>query len=712
MNLILADELAASTRSLDRLFEPRAIVLVGASPDRNKLPGRPLSYLQRYGFQGKIYAVNPKYQEIAGIQCFPSIEALPEGIDLALILLPAAGVAQVLEACGKHGIPYAISIAGGFAEAGAHEEQRHLAEICARHAIRLVGPNCVGLLNPRAGVTATFSTEMKKRMPRPGSMVLLTQSGALGNSLMQSFNALDLGLATWVSSGNEADLGVLELAEHFLDDEQVKTIVLFVEGLKDGNQLLPLSRRAHALGKTIVVLRAGRSQLGRAASISHTGKLAGAWKVWRDVARQAGLVEVQSLDELLDLAVALDVAGDAESDAADGLGVLTVSGGLGVLISDAAAECDVPLPAFAASTQAALRNILPPQMAVSNPVDTALFTDEGGYAACADAVLNDPSIGTLLLVLTSLAHDYEALLPWLERLGGQARAARKLVAISFLSSSDQLSPQQRHRLHSAGVMVLPTAERVVAALGRRRSVLHARKAARALQPPSTVSLSAGLSGARSINAFIDRANVPRVPELVCQQPDEAIAFAQQNGFPVVLKVVSPDIAHKSEVGGVALNIADAEALRVEWQRMVASIASKAPGATVSGYSIQPMVSEGLELIVGCSVDPELGRAAMVGQGGIYAEIFDDVRFIGLPASREEFRSALMNLRIAPLFAGARGKPPLDLEAAIDVIERLAHCFYEETWIQEVDLNPLLVRPVGKGAVALDLLVVPEINTTF
>lgn len=694
---------SADAGELSRLLHPRAIALIGASPDSTKLAGRPLAYLQKFGFAGGVHPVNPKHSDIGGVRCYASVADLPDGVDLALILLPASGVADSLQACGERGIPFAISIAGGFAEAGAPEEQQRLVDICRHAGIRLVGPNCVGLLNPRFGVTATFSTVLKDRMPRPGSIALLTQSGALGNSLLQSFNDLDLGLATWVSTGNEADLGVLELVEHFIHDDTVKLMVLFVEGLKNGDQLLPLARRAHAAGKTIAVLRAGRSQLGRAASISHTGKLAGAWKVWRDVARQAGMIEIESLDDLLDLALVFDVAGDPSKDAASGLGVLTISGGLGVLISDAAAECDLPLPSFSAETQARLRSILPPQMAVANPVDTALFTDELGYAKCADAVLADPSIGTLLLILTSLAHDYLALLPWLETLGQQAASVGKHVAVSFLSSSDQLAREPRQRLMAAGVVVLPTAERVVAALGRRRN---------SMWPHLTVHRSplAGVDGGngfeQSAAAFLSRAQVPLVPERTCQTVQEAQAFAASTGYPVVLKVVSPDLPHKSEAGGVALDLADAAALAGAWTTMQATIAERAPQARVVGYAVQPQISEGLELIVGCSIDPEVGRVAMVGAGGIWAEVLDDVRFLGLPATNDEIRAALLSLRIAPLFAGARGKPAHDLEAAISVISRLARRFQEETWVEEVDLNPLLVRPLQGGAVALDILVVP------
>ena len=684
--------------ALSRMLNPASIALVGASPEAGKLAGRPLAYLKKYGYRGRIYPVNPKHREIDGVPCFATAQDLPEGIDLALILLPAKGVADALEQCAARGVASAISIAGGFAEAGEAAEQARLSDICRRTGIRLVGPNCVGLLRPALGVTATFSSELKNRMPRPGKLALLTQSGALGNSLLQSFNDLDIGLAYWVSTGNEADIGLLELVEHSLTDDNVELIALYVEGLKQGERLQELARRARAAGKAIVVLRSGKSQLGRAAAVSHTGKLAGAWKVWTDVAAQAGLITVDNLDQLVDVALAFDRCGyPAETTA--GLGVLTVSGGLGVLISDAAAEHALSLPAFTTATQSRLRDVLPAQMTVANPVDTALFTDEKGYAHCAETVLHDPSIGTLLLVLTRLAHDYQALMPWLEKLSRDAVAIGKRLAVSYLSSSDPLTPADRRRLMQAGALVLPTAERVVAALGRRQQAARVLPAAgRALLPGAT-----SVSG----DDFLRQAQVPRVPEGVFAERDAALDFAQREGYPVVLKVVSPAIAHKSEVGGVALNLRDAQALGDAWDRMQMSVVAHAPTARITGYSVQPMLSGGFELIVGCSIDPELGRVLMVGAGGIWAEVLDDVRFLALPASTEEIIQALRSLRIAPILAGARGQPALDVEAAATAIHRLAQHFLRDSWVQEIDLNPLLVRRFGQGVIALDVLVVPS-----
>jgi acyl-CoA synthetase (NDP forming) len=397
--------------------------------------------------------------------------------------------------------------------------------------------------------------------------------------------------------------------------------------------------------------------------------------------------------------VAFQALGYPQSTAKSSLGVLTISGGMGVLISDEAARFGVPLPPFTAGTQAALRELLPPQMSVANPVDTALFANEGGFGACAEAVIRDPGIGVLLVVLTRLAHDYKALLPWLERLALQGRSQGKALAVSFLSSSDPFEREDRLRLLQAGVLVLPTPERLVAALGRRAQVLVPLAAGEMRQATRARS--------GSVAQFLQAAAVPQVPEQVCAQLDDALAFARQQGFPVVLKVASPDIAHKSEAGGVALNLAGEDALGQAWLAMVRSVAAHAPTARIDGYSVQPMVLDGFELIVGCSIDPELGRVLMVGAGGIWAEVLDDVGFLALPASRQEITDLLGSLKIAPILAGARGQGPLDVAAAVEVIWQIGQQFLVDDWVAEVDINPLRVRALGRGAVALDTLVLAQ-----
>jgi acyl-CoA synthetase (NDP forming) len=682
--------------NLQRLLAPRSIAVVGASPDRGKLAGRPLAYLDDYGFSGTVFAVNPKYQTIGRFSCVAAIDELPDGVDLALILVPAPDVASALDACGRRKIPFAISIASGFAEAGETERQVELQEICGRRDIRLIGPNCVGMIVPAGAVTATFSTELRNRLPKPGATALITQSGALGNSLLQSFNAHDVGLRAWISTGNEADLDVIALAEQLVADVDTRVVALFVEGFKDGIRLMPLAREARRQGKAIVVLRAGRSDQGRVASVSHTGKLAGATRVWRGLVRQGGLIEVSSLDEMLDLLIAYEALGAPRQHEPDGLGVLTISGGLGVLIADEAAERGLPMPRFTQPTVSGLRALLPPTMSVANPVDTALFTTEDGYVRCAELVLEDSGIGTLLLVLTSLAHNYTRLMPWLIELAHRARASGRHLAITFLSSSDQLRADQQLALAGAGALVLPSAERCVAALAQR---LAARPAD---VPAAAVPKGSEAGGATSVAA---RAGVPEPAQQICHTLEEATAFAEGVGYPVALKVVSVDIPHKTEVGGVALGIADPEALGRAWGNMERAVRARSPSARIDGYQVQEMVTEAVELIVGCSHDREFGPVLMLGWGGIFTEVVDDVAFLALPATRPEIAQALEKLRVAKLLAGARGRPAADTQAAIDAVLRLSNVFLTTPGLVELDVNPLLVRPRGRGVVAVDLLAI-------
>ena len=682
--------------TLTPLFAPTGIALVGASPDSAKLPGRPPAYYNRYGFGGGVYPVNPKHAEIAGRPCFARIEDVPDPVETALILLPAGQVAEALEACGRRGIGYAITVASGFAEAGGIAEQERIAAICRRTGIRLVGPNCVGLLDPWTRNTATFSTVLKYEMPRAGDTVLITQSGALGNSLLQSFLAHDLGLRAWVSTGNEADLGVLDVLEHFTRDEACRIIAMFVEGLRDGERLVPLVREARRRGKIVIALRAGRSEAGRTASISHTGKLAGAARVWRDLARQAGLVEVRDLPSMVDVLIALEAQPALGAERPDGLGILTVSGGLGVLMSDIASEHGLDVPEFAAPTQEVLRSVLPPHLAVANPVDTALFASEDGYARCATAVLQDPRIGALILVLTSLAHDYGALEPWLLRLADDARRFGRTVAVTFLSEADQLDPAARHRLKEAGVVVLPTATRLIEGFAH---VAAASKASRAA--PLIDAAAAG----PAVSDPVAAARVPLPRSTVCRDVEAAVIAAKEMGFPVVLKAVSRDIAHKSDVGAVVAGIGDDAALRRAWRGIADSLAGKAPGARIEGMLLQEQIGEGVELIAGCSVDPEFGRVVMVGAGGVLAEVLDDVRFLAAPATADEIAEALAELKIAKVLAGARGRPPADVSAACRIIADFAAAFASAEDVREAELNPLIVRPAPHGAVAVDTLVV-------
>lgn len=683
---------------MNALFNPRAIAVIGASPAEDKLPGRPLAYLRAYGYAGRIYAVNPKYEQIGGVPCFPSVADLPADIDLALIMLSAQHVPGALEEIGRKGIPFAISVAGGFAEAGDPDAQARLASLCHEYGTRLIGPNCVGLINPRNGLTATFSTVLKRQMPRVGSLAIASQSGALANSVLQSCIDLGIGISSWVSVGNEADLGLLDFVRHFLDDPETRTIALFVEGLKDGAGLVTLGREARRRGKVIVALRAGKSQLGRAASVSHTGKLAGSPRVWESVARQAGVIEVAWPEEMIDLCLALQVFD--RRNVLEGLGVLTISGGLGVLISDACAEQSIPVPSFDRQTQLRLRQVLPNQLNVANPVDTALFADETGFATCAQAVLEDRNVGTVLIVLTTLAHDYEALTDWLEQLAADAARGGKRIAVTYLSASDQLSRDLRSRLLDAGVLVLPDAMRLVRVLGHLRQL--SKQQIPAATARATLEIKKGLPDATRL---LGEAGIRRPEQVLCTDASAAGSAAERIGFPVALKIVSPDVPHKTEAGGVRLGLQSAEDVRAAYEEIAASVARYAPDARIEGIQVQKMVQGVAELIVGCLRDPELGPVIMVGSGGVFAELIEDVTFRAAPVTASEAKEVLGELKSSRLLRGFRGLPKGDIDAAAEAIAALSAIFPRYSDVDDIDLNPLIVMPQGEGVLAVDALIV-------
>lgn len=687
---------------LDRLLDPRGIAVIGASPETAKLSGRPIRHLTRYGYGGAIHPVNPRHDTIGGLKCYADIADVPDPVDLAVVMVPARLVVEAVEAVGRRGIPFAIIVASGFSESGNVKEQEELVRIAERFGTRLIGPNCVGLVSPHNGVTATFSTVLLERMPPAGGLALATQSGALGNSLLQSFCDLGIGLRHWISTGNEADLDVLEFAEHAIDDPQVHAIALFIEGLKDGHRLIEIGRRAIAARKPVYVVRAGISDQGREASVSHTGKLAGSARVWRDVALQAGIVEFSSLDGLLDCLLARQAwfAGHQprKPSAEIGLGVLTVSGGLGVLVSDYAEACGIRIPPFTDETDRALRTLLPPQMSVANPVDTALFADADGYARCAELVMGDRNIDVLVLVLTSLAHEYDSVVPWLERLASMADRLGKQIAVTYLSSSDTLDPQTRNRLLAAGVLVIPTAERLVAAI--EKAFRHAGPAAdiAASDLPSTST-----SSRPAQDEILEAAGIGQPAQRLARSAQEAAAAAGEIGFPVVLKIESPDIAHKTEIGGVTIGLDSAETVKAAWEEMTARARQLMPDARIDGCLVQEMVTNGVEMILGCSHDPELGPVAMLGAGGIWAEVFDDAVFLAAPCTSREIAAALDRLKTTKILQGARGRPRMDIDALVACTQRLARLFAASRHIAEIDINPLVVREQGKGCVAVDFL---------
>jgi acetate---CoA ligase (ADP-forming) len=690
-------------------FYPESIALIGCSSDGTKPSGRTIRYLRKIGYEGAVYPVNPGHAQIMGTRCFTSLADVPKGTSLAVILLGADKVIDAVKQCGNAGIDSAIVVASGFGESTAEgvARQAELVETAARCGVRVIGPNCIGLLCPATRVAATWTSYLETHVPAPGRLALITQSGAIGNAVMTELDAARQGVHSWVSSGNECDVGALDVMEFLAGERDVDVIGLVLETVKDGQRFLETARKTASLGKRVVVFRTARSALGRAISVTHTGKLSGNAQVWDGIARQAGVVQASTLEEFTDLcqaSVALAVSGAC----ARGLGVVSLSGGTGVVAGDKCDEYGVPLPELSPGTAERLDTALPAQVTRANPIDAGYYLDAKASAQALGILLDDPRIDVAAVIASSTRHDYEVLTKELAEAAGSAQPRGKLVAAAYLAPSDRFDAAQRGLMASAGALVLPTVERLILALARLREPSessepseHGRSPG---QAPGEREHAPTLLGQEASGRVLDDIGVPRATARVVTDTAHLSEAARDVGYPVALKIASLDIPHKSDVGGVRLGLRDAAELAAAWEQMRDTVAARAPDARIEGATVERMAEgDGIELIVGCGIDKELGRFLMIGAGGLAAESQRDVAFCGLPGSRAEVERMLHRLRIGDLLLGSRGTR-YDLRAAVDVIMAVQAAFATRPEIVGLDINPLIVLPEGRGTLAVDYMV--------
>jgi acetate---CoA ligase (ADP-forming) len=690
-----------------KLFEPNAIVVYGASEDPGKLSGRTLSHLRKYGYRGKIYPVNPKYDQLSGLKTYKRVEDIPEErLDFALILVPAQLVPEALIQCGKKGVAYCFMVASGFGEVGDKDLAQRIIDIAREYRMRLIGPNCVGIVQPGNGVVPTFSTVLlKEQKILPGSISMATQSGALGNGLLQTFRDRQIGLRSWISTGNEADLGLLDFVDYLLDDEGTGVIGCFVEGLKEGERLIELGRRSLNQGKPLVMLMAGRSAAGREASSSHTGKIIGSDpRLTECLLRQTGILQVESVEEFLD---ALVVLSRCKNYPQGGVGVLTVSGGMGVLLADACDRLGLKVASLTEETKQRLISSLPANIVPKNPIDTVLL-DNAGYIQCAAIALEDKNVSHLILIASSIAHNLETLGTDLTQIAETAKRLGKTVSVCFLSPSDSLLPSVRKQLEEEGSFVYEgnpiralKSIHLLETFGRLRAARAESTAA--VRLPVRPRTPAKNGPEKRMDALIQEYGLPAPKSCLAQTRDQAVAAARQIGYPVVIKLLSPDILHKTEAGMVKLDVKnDEEAARV-CDQMLATVAEEFPAARVLGISVEEMVKGGVECIFGIVPSGEFGPVAMFGAGGIMTELTRDVSYRAFPLDRNQIRGMIEETRVYQLLKGFRGSAPKDIDSLIEAIARTIQLYDQETSISELEINPFIVLDKGKGTRLVDLL---------
>lgn len=703
--------------SLTGFFSPRSIAVVGAS--ETSYWGRNIfRNLKAQGFAGRIVPVNPKRDAIFGIPCIASLRDLKDPVDLVYIATPTETVSAVLEDAASVGIRHAVIIAAGFGESGAHDRQRELQDKAAAHGITILGPNCPGFVNITERVSA-YGQEIPTGMTS-GNVSIVLQSGALATVIMKLARAHGIGISKLICMGNEAIVDTADVIEHLIADEETRVIAMFAEQFRNGRRFLDLARQALAAGKAIVVLKAGRTPEGQKAALAHTGAVAGDEAVVDAALRQVGVARVRSLEELL-ITAGLFASGVHIKGAR--MGAVTASGGACDIIADRASDEGLQLPAFSVETKKALAEYLPTFATVQNPLDTAAVDTLRitGTAAVpmdvvAEIVSRDPNIDFVLylgfnVVPQTRPDDAEA----------EKQAARMVHVRGMLDASPiaivpvslsamEVGPFAREIYDANRIFMLGGIEFGITALGHCVRWQKAREASRAtagVKPSSSVVASGGShNGPWSEHAgrkLLEASGVPLVPAELVGSAHDAVNAAERLGYPVVLKICAAEIAHKSDIGGVALNLQTEEAVREAYER-VAAAGRGVAGANVEGVLVSPMRPRGVELFAGVTIDSSFGPTLAVGLGGIWIETLKDVSLRVLPVTPDDIQAMLLSLRASPILNGARGGPKVDVAKAAAAIHRITEASLSlGDRLQAFEINPLWC--LEDKVEALDVLIV-------
>jgi acetate---CoA ligase (ADP-forming) len=703
---------AGRSADLDELFRPSSVAVIGAS----NRPGRVGTTLFRNiltaGFQGTAYPVNPNWKSVSGVRCYPDLASLPERPDLGVVIVPAAEVARVIGELGEAGARGAVVISAGFGEVGEAGAAREAEVVRAarRYGMSLVGPNCFGVFttDPAVSLNATFS----ESLPPTGSIGFVSQSGALGAGILQYGITERIGFSRFVSVGNRAGVDENDLLGALGRDPATRVILLYVESLADGRRFLEAARTVTE-EKPVLVIKSGRTPAGERAARSHTGSLtqSGRDQLYDALFAQAGVLRADSLGELFRAA---KLFGAGLRLNGPRLVILTNSGGPGIVAADAAVRQSLALPPLTPSVRAAVAARLPSIAAVANPLDMTADVGADQYREVADALLRSDEVDGLLVIATPTGTMTGRSVA--EAILAAREASSKPVTACLFGLTDLSSEVQR--LEAGGIPTFTFPEEAVAALGElaRYQAWRARPRTEVRAFPVDRSrVEAAIAQARAEGAtvlpeysarpIVEAYGIrfPRVER--ARTADEAVRAAEAIGYPVVLKVVSPDLPHKTDVGGVALGLSGAAEVRSAFERMDRAVRAAAPRARIEGYEVGEQVAAGKEVLIGAQRDPSFGPIVVFGLGGIYVEVLRDVTYRLAPLRTLSARHMIESVRAFPLLTGVRGEPPSDLEALAETIERVSQLAVERPEILELDLNPLVVGPVGRGVIAVDARIV-------
>lgn len=690
---------------MKKLFNPKSIAVIGASRQEGKVGHSVLKNLLQYGYPGKIYPINPKAEEILRIRAYSTIFAVEGEIDLAVVAIPSQFVPSILKDCVNRGIGTVVIISAGFKESGKQGSQleRELVETIKNSGIRVLGPNCLGIIDTASNLNASFAAGM----PSPGNIAFFSQSGALCTAVLDWALGEDVGFSKFISLGNKADIDEVDLLLTLAEDRETKVILGYLEGVSNGTRFMEVAREV-SRKKPVIIIKSGRTQAGARAASSHTGTLTGLDTAYEAAFRQCGIIRAETVQTLFDYAIAFAYQ---PLPRGPNLAILTNAGGPGIIAADAVENSILQMASFRENTISKLRKELPPNASIYNPVDVIGDAGADRYEKAMKTIVDDPGVDSLTVILAPQA---------MTKIKETAEVIRKIS--SAVSDKPIVSSFMGRLEVKEGIRILRSGkipnysypERTISAL---EAMVKYRKWK---ETPSGKTLSFEINKKKAEEIFTkakekSEANLTTeetrevlsaygfsLPQrIVTETSREAISAANSLGYPVVMKIVSPDILHKSDVGGVKVGITEKSQVAISFEDLISNAKRFMPEALILGVTVEEMIAPGKEVVLGSSRDPSFGPLLMFGLGGIYVEVLKDVSFRIAPLTFNEAELMIKEIRSYPILKGVRGEEPSDLIAVRESLLRLSQLVTDFSEILEIDINPLMVLPAGKGAVVID-----------
>ncbi len=698
------------TANLSKFFHPHTVAVIGASANPEKLGYAVVRNLLKGGYKGNIYPINLTTAEILGLKCYQSILDVPDQIDLAVIVIPYSLVPEAMKQCGEKKIPAAIVISAGFREAGKEgfDREQELISIARKYHIRLIGPNCLGIIDTQTPLNASFAAGM----PPGGPMTFISQSGALGTAVLDIAMAGQLGLAKFISLGNKADISEIELLQYLQDDPASRVIMIYTEGLPNGKEFIQVSKSVSKV-KPIIAIKSGITQSGSRAVASHTGSLAGSEQAYQAAFEQAGILRAESMQDLFDMALAIAYQPPLVGKS---IAIITNAGGPGILATDALERTGLTIARLQVETIQKLEQVLPDAASAANPVDVLGDALAERFRIALEIVSKDSNVNGLLIILTPQAMT--EIEQTAHVIGNIGLKSTKPILACFMGEA-KVKPGIEI-LNQYNIPNFPFPERAALAfkaMAKSYAILHQ------VEPPNELPFQIDNRPVKQLIEQVRKENriaiIESESQLIAQTygikipssqlaktAQEAVEFAQQFGFPVVLKIASPDILHKTDMGGVKINLNSPSEVVDAFELITYRAQRYLPDARIWGCLVQKMAAPGgSEVLIGMNRDPQFGPLLTFGLGGVFVEALKDVSFRIAPINRIDAMEMINEIRAHSILEGLRGKPPLDKEAIIDTLLRVNQLVLDFPEITELDINPLMVYPSGQGALALDLRII-------